>query len=599
MSPSRWRPSRERRPPRTTGRRSPHLGTIRGRLLLGFGTLVVLLVGAGLVGRTSMTAMSRRVKRVLGDIQTDNRLSATLSVDITQAIDAAGSSLAMGDSAAEAEFRRLAWDAHQVQRAMNALPGQSADEIALLADIDAKLSEVEVRYNLAYRLLQLGRGAAAQAEAAAVHPVVDTLLAQIDRLRRLKADRTEETARQLEADMHRRAVLLVLLVVAALGLAAIIALRTIRSIDRPLRILVAHAQRLSAGDLTARTVHALPDEFQRLADAMNQAGESLSTVVRVATETARKVAGSATELADGVAQISEAASGVASAMADVTSGASTQVQQLREIDSALQVIGRHAETIRGGLRDVTGLAEEIEASSMAKRADLERALASLKAIKATVEGAAAEVQALNETTATIETFVGTVRGIADQTNLLALNAAIEAARAGDAGRGFAVVAAEVRKLAEQARSASETIAEMTRSIIDRMARTSHAMEQGVTNVAEIEQAALAMDQALEAIGAASERTRVAANGVGEAAEENLVAVGQAAEGITGIARVAESHASAAEEVTASSEEQSAACEEMSATATALHREAMQLQELVQGLQVAPVAAGAPEGAQAG
>src|SRR5581483_2802538 len=104
---------------------------------------------------------------------------------------------------------------------------------------------------------------------------------------------------------------------------------------------------------------------------------------------------------------------------------------------------------------------------------------------------------------------------------------------------------------------------------------------------------------LEAIGAASERTRVAANGVGEAAEENLVAVGQAAEGITGIARVAESHASAAEEVTASSEEQSAACEEMSATATALHREAMQLQELVQGLQVAPVAAGAPEGAQAG
>ena len=66
-------------------------------------------------------------------------------------------------------------------------------------------------------------------------------------------------------------------------------------------------------------------------------------------------------------------------------------------------------------------------------------------------------------------------------------------------------------------------------------------------------------------------------------EENLRAVEQAATGIAAIARVAESHASAAEEVTASSEEQSAACEQMSATAATLHRGAMRLRELVDGL----------------
>ena len=51
-------------------------------------------------------------------------------------------------------------------------------------------------------------------------------------------------------------------------------------------------------------------------------------------------------------------------------------------------------------------------------------------------------------------LIGNITG---QINLLALNATIESARAGEAGRGFAVVASEVKRLANQAKQATDKI----------------------------------------------------------------------------------------------------------------------------------------------
>jgi methyl-accepting chemotaxis protein len=380
-------------------------------------------------------------------------------------------------------------------------------------------------------------------------------------------------------------VLVGLLSVAALfGL--VVVLLTIGGVGAPLRALVAHAQRLSRGDLTARVGTDMPREFGILAEAMNHTGHSLSRVVSVAARTAENVASSAHQLASVTEQISLSAGQMAGAMAEVSHGAGQQVQQLRAVDDALQAIRDRAAGVHTQAIEVNTLAERIETEADAKRSDVDRALSILVDVKTAVERAASEVQELHATAADITRFVKTVSQIAEQTNLLALNAAIEAARAGDAGRGFAVVADEVRKLAEQSAAAADDIVQMTGVVTARVANSSRAMETSASRVAEIEGVSREIDAALTTISSAAERTRHAAREMRNAAEDNAEAVRSAATTVAEIARTAESHAAAAAQVNASTQEQSAACEEMTTASAMLLEGSTKLKEIVGGLRTA-------------
>jgi phosphate/phosphite/phosphonate ABC transporter binding protein len=64
---------------------------------------------------------------------------------------------------------------------------------------------------------------------------------------------------------------------------------------------------------------------------------------------------------------------------------------------------------------------------------------------------------LHATSSQIIEILNDIKSIAANTNVLAVNASIEAARAGEAGAGFAVVAQEIRKLAGETDSSTETI----------------------------------------------------------------------------------------------------------------------------------------------
>ena len=558
--------------------------TIRGRLWLGSFGVVLLLVVAGTLGWRTMGTMSRETGATLADVQAESRLASQLSSDAAKALEAGGRYIETRDPAAQSSFRQHGWNAHDMQRAMNTHPDRTADEIVTVALIDKRLSAMEVRYARAHRLADLGRGPEARREAGRAQGDVDELLANIDKLGLLKAQRVTAAAERLAAESHRRAMTLLGLIVGAAIIALGVVVVTVTSIGRPLTLLIEQAQRLSEGDLTMRTTAQMPREFEILARSMNQTGDSLSRIVAVAARTADNVATSAHDLASVAEQISLSASQMANAMTEVSESAETQVRQLRAVDDTLSGIRDSADTVRFRSAEVNDLAGIIEASAQEKRGEILRAVDILRDVKSAVEHAAGEVVALDATTAEIHGFVGAVSKIADQTNLLALNAAIEAARAGVHGRGFAVVADEVRKLAAQAQRAADDILQVTQVVTARVASSSRAMTTSAARVLEIERLSGEIDAALRSIGEAAERTRVAAEGVSSAAATNVEAVHEAASSVEAIARAAEGHATAAEQVNASTQEQSAACEQMSSASNLLLEGSTQLRQAVRVLR---------------
>jgi len=152
------------------------LNTIRGRLWIGFGILVALLIVAGAVARRSFTAMAVTITESLTEVQAEARLASALSANATKTIEAGARYLETRDTAAQTAFRKFGWAAHAVQREMNDLPGQTASEVATVASIDNKLSAMEVDYAVAHRLVDLGRTEDARRVAAQARGPIDDML---------------------------------------------------------------------------------------------------------------------------------------------------------------------------------------------------------------------------------------------------------------------------------------------------------------------------------------------------------------------------------------------------------------------------------------
>lgn len=285
-------------------RGTPGGNSIQGQMRVVSGAAGVLLVLLGLFGLWSTSRLTSTIREELEAVRQQAALSARFGGAIALQFQAANRYLREPTPAAQAEFDRLGAEAHRLHSRMSRRVGQTAEELALIARIEQRLSLAETLYARGHRLADLGRVAAAEAERDRADPIVRATLADLAELGDLTSRKVALISARLQSATTRQGWQLMGLLVGAALFGAGVNRLVNRSVGQPLRNLVAHAERLSAGDLAARTpLHGLPSEFRVLAVAMNRASTSLGDLAHaeVALHQAEKFAALG-QLVSGIAQ---------------------------------------------------------------------------------------------------------------------------------------------------------------------------------------------------------------------------------------------------------------------------------------------------------
>jgi methyl-accepting chemotaxis protein len=214
---------------------------------------------------------------------------------------------------------------------------------------------------------------------------------------------------------------------------------------------------MSEGDLTVALEIRSNDEFEKIAEYINNFKTKTADIISGVVESSKKVEEHTENLFNASQEIACSSEVVTSSIEEVAKITSNQSKDMLKVTSSLDEFGAKINQTADIVQGLNAHVEVVDSKVKESGSELGSLENSIRDISESFDEVRDKIQGLNKHLSQINEITNLINSIADQTNLLALNAAIEAARAGDVGRGFSVVADEIRKLAEQSKTSSANI----------------------------------------------------------------------------------------------------------------------------------------------
>ena len=526
---------------------------LKMKLVVGFGTLLTLLILSGAVGFYSIGRIITAAEGVPFCLKRKEQATA-IEVAVRKQVRSASDYVFNGD---QPSLQQYGQDKKEVSQRLNELGATLSTEKgkALLAKIRQSTDRMTAITDQEISLRKQSRSYEAN-DLAFGPKTQETMKNVVNDCNELEGweDKLGQEALAQEHQTENRANRITLSLVGwGLLVGILTAIFIARSITGSLTSMLAMIQTVSTKDLAVDDIEVVSnDEIGRAVSALNNMKNTLQQMVRSIAETAQHLASASEELSSGATRSAE----TVRIQADQTQQVATAMQQM---SATVHEVSEHSQRASDSSH---------QAAQAARQGGevVEQTLATMRSIADSSRTVAARIAELGKSSEQIGKIVAVIDDLADQTNLLALNAAIEAARAGEQGRGFAVVADEVRKLAERTTKATQGIGQMVESIQLETRNAVQAIELGSRDV-----------------GVGVEKTSAS----GAALAEIIQMSEQVGDMITQIATAATEQASATEQVNTNvaeisnlTQQSSSAAEQTAKACAALSAMALDLQNLV-------------------
>lgn len=292
--------------------------------------------------------------------------------------------------------------------------------------------------------------------------------------------------REVLSDLHWLELYMAIVAVAAAAVLAILILRMMNRIVKPVQTVTDTLSEVAAGDFTRnlKVKTRGNDEIAVMSRNMQVFLEKMRSMIAEITGTAQWLSRQSRENGVVSGTLTESADYQQKAMEEMDAMVEKLSETVSQFSQQMEILMENVRTTQAEGADAGSIMQEAGKVSRSGQQAMDQIRNSMDMIEQTITSLAEQIRHTEDSIGQVNEMVGMIMDISEETNLLALNASIEAARAGEAGRGFAVVAEQIGKLAANSNAAADDISVLTHNISEAVSRAVAHTETSVSKVKE-------------------------------------------------------------------------------------------------------------------